>query len=92
MEINIFVFSFILNILFLSSGLPIFLSIETIFLVGIFPSLLNIFKAFTAKYTSLISCLIFTYLVIYVYNWIAIFNNQMTNVTNVTCIISVLGI
>jgi hypothetical protein len=74
MEINIFVFSFILNILFLSSGLPIFLSIETIFLVGIFPSLLNIFKAFTAKYTSLISCLIFTYLVIYVYNWIAIFN------------------
>ena len=73
LEINIFVFSFLLNLLFLSLGSPIFLSIETIFIVGIFPSLLNIFKAFTAKFSSLISCLLFTYLVIYVYNWLAIF-------------------
>jgi inositol 1,4,5-triphosphate receptor type 3 len=73
LEINIFVFSFILNILFLLFGNPIFLSIETIFIFGIFPSLLNIFKAFIAKFGSLISCLFFTYLVIYIYNWLSIF-------------------
>ena len=77
-EINIFVFSFILNLLFLVLGTPIVLSIEAIFLVGIFPSLLNIFRAFTAKFSSLISCLIFTYLMIYVYNWITIFYLKKT--------------
>ena len=73
LEINIFVFSFILTILFLVFGNPIFLSIETIFIVGIFPSLLNIFKAFTLKFSSIICCLVFSYLIIYVYNWFAIF-------------------
>ena len=73
LEINIFVFSFILNLLFFSFGNPIYLSIETIFIVGIFPSLLNIFKAFTEKFASLISCLLFTYLMVYLYNWLSIF-------------------
>ena len=73
LEINIFVFSFLLNILFLAIGNPLFLSIETIFIVGIFPSLLNIFRAFTAKFSSLITCLCFTYLIIYIYNWFALF-------------------
>ena len=73
LEINIFVFSFILNILFLLLGNPIFLSIETIFIVGIFPSLLNIFRSFTAKFENFIFCLIFTYSIIYIYNWISLF-------------------
>ena len=72
-DISIFVFSFILDILFLIFGHPLFLSIETLFLYGIFPSLINIFKAFTEKFSSLIACLIFTYLILYVYNYIAIF-------------------
>ena len=72
-DINIFVFSFILDILFLIFGHPLFLSIETLLLYGIFPSLINIFKSFTAKFSSLMSCLIFTYLILYFYNYIAIF-------------------
>ena len=72
-DINVFVFSFILNILFLILGHPLILSIETLFLYGIFPELLNIFKSFTDKFASLFSCLIFTYLIIYVYNYISIF-------------------
>ena len=72
-DINTFVFSFILDVLFLIFGHPLFLSIETLFLYGIFPSLLNIFKSFTEKFSSLMSCLIFTYLILYVYNYIAIF-------------------
>ena len=72
-DINVFVFSFILNIFFLIFGHPLILSIETLLLYGIFPELLNIFKSFTAKFSSLLSCLIFTYLIIYVYNYITIF-------------------
>ena len=72
-DINIFVFSFILDILFLITGHPLFLSIETLFLYCIFPSLLNIFKSFTEKFESLCACLLFSYLIIYVYNYIAIF-------------------
>ena len=73
LDINIFIFSFVLNLFFLGSGHPIFLSIETLFIVGIFPSLLNIFKSFTSKFSSLFFCLTFTYLIVYVYNWIIIF-------------------
>ena len=72
-DISIFVFSFILDVLFLIFGHPLVLSIETLFLYGIFPSLINIFKSFIEKFSSLISCLIFTYLILYVYNYIAIF-------------------
>jgi len=73
-DINVFVFSFILDIFFLIFGHPLILSIETIAIYGIFPELLlNIFKSFTAKFSSLFSCLIFTYFIIYVYNYITIF-------------------
>lgn len=73
LDINIFLFSLILNILYLIHSHPLFLSIETLFIFGIFPSLINIFKAFTAKASSLFSCLIFTYLIVYIYNWLTIF-------------------
>ena len=72
LDINIFIFSFFLGLLFLILGHPLILSIEIIFIVKIFPSLLNIFKSLTAKFSSFFSCLVFTYLVIYVYNWITI--------------------
>ena len=72
-DINVFVFSFILDILFLCTGHPLFLAIETLLLYGIFPSLINIFKSFTEKFSSLCSCLLFTYLILYVYNYITIF-------------------
>jgi len=73
LDINIFLFSLILNILCLIHSHPLFLLIETLFIFGIFPSLINIFKAFTAKASSLFSCLIFTYLIVYIYNWLTIF-------------------
>jgi len=73
LEINIFIFSIALNILFIFFGNPLILSVETLFIVGIYPSLLNIIKAFVEKFSNLMTCLIFTYMVIYVYNWLAIF-------------------
>ena len=72
-EINIFFFSFILNLLFLMFGNPIILSIELLFIVGIYPSLLNIFRAFMVKFSSLLICLFFTYCIIYIYSWVSIF-------------------
>ena len=73
LEINIFVFSFILDLLFIFFGSPIFLSIEAIFIVGIFPSLINIFRAFTDNFTGLISSLFFSFCMLYIYNWLGIF-------------------
>ena len=72
-DINIFVFAFFLDILFLVFGQPLFLAFETVFLYGIFPSLVIIFKSFTEKMSTLFACLMFTYLIIYVYNYISIF-------------------
>ena len=73
-DINILVFSIVLNFLYLAYSHPLFLSFETLFIFSIFPSLINIFKAFTNKFTSLLYCLIFTYLIVYIYNWLTIFN------------------
>ena len=74
LEINIFIFSIIYDLLFILFGSPILISMETILIVGIFPSLLNIFKAFGAKFSTIITCLLFTYCIIIIYSWIAIFN------------------
>jgi len=73
LDINIFIFSFLLNIIFLILNHPLILSIEILFIVGIFPFLLNILKSFYDKFYSLLICLILTYLIIYVYNWLVIF-------------------
>ena len=54
-------------------GNPIILSIELLFIVGIYPSLLNIFRAFMVKFSSLLICLFFTYCIIYIYSWVSIF-------------------
>ena len=72
-DINIFLLSFILNILFLILGDPLILSIEVLFIVGIFPSLINILKSFTSKLWSFCACMILNYLIVYIYNWIIIF-------------------
>ena len=72
-EIDIFLFSLILDILFLIFGHPIFLSIETLFIYSLFPELTNIFKSFIAKISTFLSCLAFSYLIIYVFNYISIF-------------------
>ena len=73
LEINIFFFSLVLNVLFIFSGNPIILSIELLFIVGIFPSLLNILRAFTSKFSNIMICLFFTYCIIYIYSWLSIF-------------------
>ena len=64
LEINIFLFSFVLNVLYIMFGNPIILSLELLFIVGIYPSLLNILKAFTSKFWNIMICLFFTYCII----------------------------
>jgi len=72
-DIDIFVFSLILDIFFLIFGHPIILSIEILFIYGLLPELTNIFKSFIAKTSTFLSCLAFSYLIIYIFNYISIF-------------------
>ena len=76
LEINIFIFSFLLNVLFIMFGNPVILSIELLFIFGIYPSLLNILRAFTTKFGNIMICLFFTYCIIYIYTWLSIFYLQ----------------
>ena len=71
-EINTFIFSLVLNILFILFGHPIILSLELILVIGIFPSLYNICRAITMKIISLGSCLLLLFFIVYIYNWISI--------------------
>ena len=71
-EINVFIFSLLLNVLFILFGHPLILSLEMLLIVGIFPSLINISTAIIMKFSSLISYLIFIFFIIYIYNWAAI--------------------
>ena len=71
-EINSFIFSLVLNILFILFGHPIILSLELILIIGIFPSLNNIFRAITMKIISLGECYLFLFCMVYIYNWISI--------------------
>ena len=76
LEINIFIFSLVFNVLFILFGNPIILSIELLFIVGIYPSLLNILRAITTKFSNIMICLFFTYCIIYIYSWLSIFYLQ----------------
>ena len=72
-EVNIFLFSLILDLFFIIFGSPIFLSIETLLIVGIWRSLLNILRAFTDNFFGLIASLFFSFCMLYIFNWLGIF-------------------
>ena len=72
-EVNIFLFSLILDLFFIIFGSPLFLSIETLLIVGICRSLLNILRAFTDNFTGLIASLFLSFSMLYIYNWLGMF-------------------
>ena len=78
LDINIFIFSFLLNIFYLILSHPLILSIEILFIIGIFPFLLNILKSFYDKFFSFFICLMLNFMIIYVYNWFVMFYMRKT--------------
>ena len=72
-EINIFLLSIILNILFLLLNNYLFLVIEILFIANIVPTLSDILKAIRIKYLHIILVLLFDFLIVYVFSWLGFF-------------------
>ena len=72
-EINMFIFSLIFNILFISTKCYIFLTIPILFIANIIPTLFDIFYAMKTKFLNMLIVLIFEYFVIYIFMWITYF-------------------
>ena len=72
-EINMFVLTEILNILFLVFQNYLFLVFEILFIVNIVPTLTDILKAIRIKYLHIILVLLFDFLIIYIFMWFGFF-------------------
>ena len=72
-EINMFIFSLIFNILFISTKCYIFLTIPILFIANIIPTLFDIFLAMKTKFLNMLIVLIFEYFIIYIFMWITYF-------------------
>lgn len=72
-EICILIYSIIFVGLYLLLQIELFLVVSTLFVANITPTLLDIFRAMTMKFSQMISVIIFIVLVVYLYMWITYF-------------------
>ena len=72
-EMNILLITLILYILYFVTQSSMFLVIPTIFIANIIPTLFDIFKSIKMKFTNMITVLMFTYLVVYLFMWVTYF-------------------
>jgi len=72
-EINIFLLTIILNILFLTIRSYLFLVVEILFIINIVPTLFDVFQAMKLKYLHIILVLLFDFLLVYVFMWFGFF-------------------
>jgi inositol 1,4,5-triphosphate receptor type 1/inositol 1,4,5-triphosphate receptor type 3 len=75
-EINIFLFTVILNILFLTIRHYLFIIVEILLIINIVPTLYDIFQAIKLKYLHILLVLLFTYLLVYIFMWFGFFFYQ----------------
>jgi hypothetical protein len=68
-EVNIFVFTLILIILYLSTGSALFLVLPTLFVANLSSILFGIILAVKLRYTQISAVLIYTYIVVYCFTW-----------------------
>ena len=72
-EINMFIFTLIFNILFITTKCYIFLTIPILFIANINPTLVDLFLAMKTKFLNMLIVLIFEYFVIYIFMCITYF-------------------
>ena len=72
-EINIFLLTIILNILFLTIRSYLFIIVEILFIINIVPTLFDVFQAMKLKYLHIILVLLFDFLLVYVFMWFGFF-------------------
>ena len=71
--VNILFFSVIFNILYILLENSMFIAIQMIFIINLTPTLFDIFRAIKMRFLSLITVIIFTVLIAYIYMWITYF-------------------
>jgi hypothetical protein len=71
-EVNTLFFSFIFTLAYLLVGSPIILVVPSLLVANLSPILYDIFVAIRLRWKQLLTVLIFTYLVIYLFMWITI--------------------
>ena len=72
-EMNMLLFTFILNILYFVTQSAMFLVIPTLFIANLVPTLFDIFKSIKMKFSNMITVLLFTYLIVYLFMWVTYF-------------------
>ena len=72
-EICIFIYNLILIALYIKIESSMFLVVPMIFIANVSPTLFDIFKAMTMKFSNMITVLIFTCLIVYLYMWVTYF-------------------
>lgn len=82
-EINVLLFTMIILIIYISSGVPLVLVIPTIFVMNLSATLYDILIALKLRWKQLLAVLLFTYLCIYVFSWIGLlWINRLFNYTD----------
>ncbi len=71
-EINTFFFSFVLNILYLVVGSPVIIVVPILLIANLSPILNDILVAMKLRWKALLTVLIFTYLLIYLFMWVTL--------------------
>ena len=72
-EIVILFLSLILNILFIATKMPIFLVLQILFILNIISTLFDIVLAIQMKWKNIVLLLLFDFLCIYIFAWLAFF-------------------
>ena len=72
-EIIILILSLILNIIFIGTKMPIFLVFQILFILNIISTLFDIVLAIKLKWKNIILLLLFDFLSIYIFTWLAFF-------------------
>jgi hypothetical protein len=71
-EVNTLFFSFVLTLTYLLVGSPIILVLPSLLVANLSPILYDIFVAIRLRWRQLLTVLVFTYLVIYLFMWITL--------------------
>ena len=72
-EMNILLVTLILTLCYFATQSAMFLVIPTLFIANVIPTLFDIFKAMKMKFGNMMTVLLFTYLVVYLFTWVTYF-------------------
>ena len=72
-DINIFLYSFLLTIIYIITKSSLFLIIQILFIINIISILFNIFKAIKNRFLNIIIVIILEFIIIYIFMWFSFY-------------------